>query len=194
MDTNHGEENSLTTSWNFYKLIWFWMLVWKKGCRFISSDQILWEMCRAEFRPYHDFKSYLNSAPVLRLKPDTKFCVSGNGSATFQEHFSICLFLIALPISQLWPLPFSFKLPFITVFSASWQLFCFSALKNLPPYWPLYLNSVPASTFTHKYLNAVVYTCWISSSVIKIIQVYCGEKKIECFVMSNNSLKWFSLQ
>lgn len=29
----------------------------------------------------------------------TKFHVSGNGSATFQEHFSICLFLIALPIS-----------------------------------------------------------------------------------------------
>lgn len=114
------------------------------------------------------------------------------------SHISRAFFNLPLPhsftISQLWPLPFSFKLSFITVFSASWQLFCFSALKNLPPYWPLCLNSVPASTFTHKYLNAVVYTCWISSSVIKIIQVYCGEKKIECFVMSNNSLKWFSLQ
>lgn len=129
-----------------------------------------------------------NSAPGTLESSGTKFRSPGNGAAPSQEHFSICVFLMVLSITWLWPSALSLTLSFPPVCTD--RSFT-SVPSRVSPCSDPELKFSSCFSFTHEYLTAVVYTCWISFAAIYIVQVYCGGRKIKCFVLSDNSLQWF---
>lgn len=148
---------------------WSVLAHWPAGCSFIHSAQAPQESAGSQ-EPARDWFQIYEFCWI-------QFHLAGNAAATLQEQFPISAFLMALSINCLWPSPLSHRLPF----PPGWQTFCFSALQSLTLCWPRAQIQFCFS-FTHEYLTAVVYTCWISFSVIKIVQVYCGGRKIKCFV------------
>lgn len=135
-----------------FLLLYLFQDTCKRGCGFIGSDKLSQEMCgRSEVTPacLHISSEFCSSVSVETSS--TKSPNPGNGSATFQECFSIRPFLIVLPISQLWPLPFSFKPPFHHCLGCSLTAILLQCLEE----------SYPILTLLLKFSSCFYFHSWI---------------------------------